>query len=118
MSSSSIAFSVSFNSKCNFEFSVGCNNTFVAFPPLEARAAWAGTMLDVILAWWPWLLAGFITGRVLVWIRPLDALPGLPLLGNVVALSRHGTAYISHARRKARKPHAIDLLRSATSCTA
>lgn len=48
------------------------------------------------------LLVGFATGKFFEWLLPPDAtlLPGLPLLGNVVGLGRHGVAFISQARKK------------------
>ena len=51
----------------------------------------------------PWLIAGLFTGRLLQWLFPneITLLPGLPILGNVVALGRLGVAFIDQARKKA-----------------
>ncbi|KAG1666305.1 hypothetical protein FOA52_004786 [Chlamydomonas sp. UWO 241] len=48
------------------------------------------------------LVLGMVSGRLISWAFPHDTtlLPGLPLLGNVIGLGRHGVAYISAARRK------------------
>jgi len=48
-----------------------------------------------------WLIAGLLTGRLIQWIFPKDAtmLPGLPILGNVIALGRIGVAFIDKARK-------------------
>ena len=51
----------------------------------------------------PLLIAGLITGRLIGWLFPAEAtlLPGLPLLGNVVALGRLGAALLHQAHQKA-----------------
>ena len=60
-------------------------------------------MFDSYFALFLWLVAGLLTGRLIQWIFPNEPtmLPGLPVIGNVVALGRLGVAFIDQARKKA-----------------
>lgn len=60
-------------------------------------------MFDSYFSLFLWLIAGLLTGRLIQWIFPNEStmLPGLPVMGNVVALGRLGVAFIDQARKKA-----------------